>query len=127
MGRLGNRTAGLQDRRGDTGQGKNCMPASRSSVARCVARPGHAAMKVLLIMMLRIGVDLGGTKIEIIALDEHGRELLRRRVPTPAVDYAETLAAVAELVTSAERELGAMATVGIGTPGAISRATGLLK
>ncbi len=78
-------------------------------------------------MMLRIGIDLGGTKIEIIALDEHGRELLRRRVPTPAVDYAETLAALAELVVSVERELGAMATVEIGTPGTFSRATGLLK
>jgi len=77
--------------------------------------------------MVRIGVDLGGTKIEIIAFDEHGRELLRRRVPTPTVEYAETLAAVAELVVFAERELGAMGTVGIGTPGAISRSTGLLK
>ncbi len=78
-------------------------------------------------MTIRIGVDLGGTKIEVIALDEHGRELLRRRVPTPTVEYAETLAAVAELVVSAERELGATGTVGIGTPGAISRSSGLLK
>ena len=70
---------------------------------------------------------MGGTKIEIVALDRHGCELLRRRVPTPTVEYAETLAAVAELVVSAERELGAMGMVGIGTPGAISRATGLLK
>jgi fructokinase len=78
-------------------------------------------------MALRVGVDLGGTKIEIIALDERGRELLRRRVPTPAADYAGTLAAVLHLVASAERELGAMGTVGIGAPGAISRATGLVK
>jgi fructokinase len=76
---------------------------------------------------IRIGVDLGGTKIEVIALDGEGRELMRRRVPTPKADYAGTLAAVADLVVSAERELGVAGTVGIGTPGAISRATGLLK
>lgn len=77
--------------------------------------------------MARIGVDLGGTKIEVIALGEDGGELLRRRVPTPAVDYAATLCAVAELVRGAERELGQQASVGVGTPGAISRSTGLLK
>ena len=77
--------------------------------------------------MIRIGIDLGGTKIEIIALDEDGRELLRRRVPTPAGDYAATLAAVADLVRWAERDLGAQASVGIGVPGAVSRVTGLLK
>jgi len=77
--------------------------------------------------MIRIGIDLGGTKIEIIALGLDGRELLRRRVPTPAGDYAATLAAVADLVRSAECDLGAQASVGIGVPGAVSRATGLLK
>ena len=75
----------------------------------------------------RIGIDLGGTKIEIVALDEAGREALRRRVPTPKGDYAATLDAIVALVTDAERELGAAATVGIGTPGSISRATGLLR
>ena len=75
----------------------------------------------------RIGIDLGGTKIEIVALDEAGREALRRRVPTPKADYAATLDAIVALVTDAERELGAAATVGIGTPGSISRATGLLR
>jgi fructokinase len=76
---------------------------------------------------LRLGIDLGGTKIEIIALDTGGRELLRRRVPTPRDDYRGTLGAVAELVEHAERNLGARGTVGIGTPGSISRATGLLR
>ena len=75
----------------------------------------------------RIGIDLGGTKIEIVALDEAGREALRRRVPTPKADYAATLDAIVALVTDAERALGAAATVGIGTPGSISRATGLLR
>ena len=78
----------------------------------------------------RLGIDLGGTKIEIIALDPAGGERLRRRVPTPQGDYAAILAAVTGLVADAERELGlapGAATVGIGTPGSISRATGLLR
>jgi len=76
---------------------------------------------------LRIGVDLGGTKIEIIALDTVGVELLRRRVATPQDDYPGTVGAVAGLVEAAERELAVRASVGICTPGAISRITGLLK
>ena len=76
---------------------------------------------------LRLGIDLGGSKIEIAALDARGAERLRRRVPTPQGDYAATLAAVAALVQEAERELGARGTVGVGTPGSISRATGLLR
>ena len=76
---------------------------------------------------MRLGIDLGGTKIEIIALDESGSELLRRRVATPQHDYAATLQAVAGLVHEIEALLGRKGTVGIGTPGAISRATGLLK
>src|SRR5689334_25447049 len=76
---------------------------------------------------LRFGIDLGGTKIEIAALDAQGRELLRRRVPTPHGDYRGTLAALAGLVIEAERDLQATGTVGIGTPGSISRATGLLR
>jgi len=76
---------------------------------------------------VRLGIDLGGTKIEIIALDERGLPRLRRRVPTPSGDYAATLATLSDLVTDAERELGCAATVGIGTPGSVSRATGLLR
>ncbi len=76
---------------------------------------------------LHFGIDLGGTKIEIIALDGQGQTLLRRRVPTPRGDYGATLDAIAGLVESAERELGARGTVGVGTPGALSPATGLIK
>ena len=77
--------------------------------------------------MLRIGLDLGGTKTEIIALDAAGSELLRRRVPSPRDDYAATLSNIVRLVREAEAQLGARGTVGIGTPGAISPATGLLR
>ncbi len=77
--------------------------------------------------MARIGIDLGGSKIEIAVLDDAGGERLRRRVATPAGDYAATVAAVASLVDAAERELGAKATVGVAMPGAISLATGLVK
>ena len=76
---------------------------------------------------MKLGIDLGGTKIEIIALDDQGVELLRRRVPTPQGDYAATLHAITNLVHSAEAELGQRGSVGIGTPGSISKATGLLK
>jgi len=78
----------------------------------------------------RLGVDLGGTKIEIVALDPDGRESLRRRVATPQGDYDGTLDAVHTLVREAEDALGiapGTATVGVGTPGALSRATGLLR
>lgn len=76
---------------------------------------------------MRFGIDFGGTKIEIIALDDVGRELLRRRVPTPRGDYRAILQAIAALVHAAEAELGHGASLGIGTPGALSRANGLLK
>ncbi len=76
---------------------------------------------------LRLGVDLGGSKIELIALDGTGREILRRRVPTPQNDYLATVAAVAALVHQAEFELGGHGSIGIGTPGAISPASGRMK
>ncbi len=76
---------------------------------------------------MKLGIDLGGTKIEIVALDDEGDELLRRRIPTPQGDYAGTLRAIADLVHQVEAALGQAGTVGIGTPGAISMATGLLK
>jgi fructokinase len=78
-------------------------------------------------MALALGIDLGGTKIEIIALDPSGRVLLRRRRASPRDSYQATLEAVRRLVADAEAELGARATVGFGTPGAISPATGLMK
>ncbi|MCC7217701.1 MAG: ROK family protein [Burkholderiales bacterium] len=79
---------------------------------------------------VRLGVDLGGTKIEIVALDGDGFARVRTRVPTPRDDYHATLAAVAALVAATERELGiapGAATVGVGTPGTLSRATGVLR
>ncbi len=77
--------------------------------------------------MIRIGVDIGGTKMEIAALDESGAELLRRRAPAPRGSYAEAIEAIAQFVLEAEREAGARGTVGIGTPGAVSRGSGVLK
>ena len=78
-------------------------------------------------MNLRVGVDLGGTKIEAIALAGEGRELARERVATPRHDYGATLRAIADLVSGLEVRCGARARVGIGMPGAISPATGLVK
>jgi fructokinase len=79
---------------------------------------------------IRFGIDLGGTKIEIIALDREGTERLRTRVPTPSGDYVAILDAIGNLVEGAERDLGiarGAARVGVGTPGSRSRATGLLR
>ena len=76
---------------------------------------------------MRIGIDLGGTKIEGVAIADDGSERLRRRIPAPRGDYASTLAAVTGLVRGIEAELGVEATVGIGIPGAISHATGRVK
>jgi len=75
----------------------------------------------------RIGVDLGGTKIEAAALDDAGRTVARRRIATPAGDYIATIAAVRDLVLALEAELGARGSVGVGTPGALSPPTGLIK
>jgi fructokinase len=76
---------------------------------------------------LRIGVDLGGTKIEVIALAADGGTRLRRRIATPRGDYAATLAAVAGIVAGVEHELGQPGTVGVGIPGAESLVSGLIK
>lgn len=76
--------------------------------------------------MLRIGIDLGGTKTEVIALAQDRRTLVRRRVPTPRGDYDATIETIALLVRETEAEVGDRGTVGIGTPGAIS-SNGTLK
>jgi fructokinase len=79
---------------------------------------------------MRIGIDLGGTKIEGIAIDDGGAERLRRRVPTPRHDYGAVVTAVATLARELEAETGGApgsATVGVGIPGTISPATGLVK
>ncbi|ACK49590.1 ROK family protein [Methylocella silvestris BL2] len=76
---------------------------------------------------MRIGIDLGGTKIEVLALDDSGSELIRKRQPTPAGDYAGTLDVIAELVAFVEAATGRKGSVGVAAPGAISPATGLVK
>ncbi len=76
---------------------------------------------------LRLGVDLGGSKIEIVALGDAGQQLLRRRIATPQGDYAATIGAVSRLVMAVETELGQRGSLGIGIPGAESLANGLIK
>lgn len=76
---------------------------------------------------VRIGIDLGGTKVEAAALDDSGSILARRRRETPRGDYNATLATIVDLVTEIETELDARGSVGVAIPGAISAATGLVK
>ena len=78
-------------------------------------------------MSMRIGIDLGGTKTEVIALADDGQELFRHRVLTPRGCYEETIALINSLVDEAEQRTGMKGTVGIGTPGSISPANGLIK
>jgi fructokinase len=78
-------------------------------------------------MSLRLGVDLGGTKIEIVALDDSGQAILRERAPTPQGDYLATLMAIAGLVEAAEGQLRQRGSVGIGIPGSESAASGLIR
>lgn len=77
---------------------------------------------------MRIGIDLGGTKTEIICLnDANGKELYRQRVPTPQNDYTATLKNMAAMVETAEKTLGQTGTVGVAIPGTVSSVTGLVK
>ncbi len=76
---------------------------------------------------MRLGIDWGGTKMEIIALSSEGDEAFRKRAPTPRDDYPACVRAVVELVAAAESATGEQGTVGIGIPGSISPATGLVK
>src|SRR3954462_192273 len=76
---------------------------------------------------MRIGIDWGGTKIEAIALNDAGAVLARKRIATPQHDYEACIAAATQLVREIETALGEAGTVGIGIPGAISLATGLVK
>ena len=75
---------------------------------------------------LRIGVDLGGTKIEALAMDGGGTELVRQRIPTPA-GYEESLVAITKLVADVERKVEGTGTIGIGIPGIVVPETGLVK
>ena len=76
---------------------------------------------------MRIGVDLGGTKIEALAIDRNGNDLARQRVPTPSGNYDATILAITDLVADIERQLQRTARIGVGIPGTISPATGLVK
>ncbi|MEQ5573627.1 fructokinase [Providencia huaxiensis] len=76
---------------------------------------------------MRIGIDLGGTKIEVIALDDSGNTLFRKRIPTPRGDYDATLKAIVSLVMDAETATGLSGSVGIGIPGTLSPVTGKVK
>ena len=76
---------------------------------------------------MRIGIDLGGTKIEALAIDKAGMELLRYRIDTPRDDYQATIMAMAGLVLRIEQETGTRGSVGAGIPGSISSRTGLVK
>ena len=80
-----------------------------------------------MISCMRVGIDLGGTKIELIALDDQGSECLRFRKSTPAGDYEATVALINHMVSEAECRLGQSASIGLATPGAISVHSGLMK
>ncbi|EMY3598452.1 TPA: fructokinase [Klebsiella aerogenes] len=76
---------------------------------------------------MRIGIDLGGTKTEVIALSEQGQQLFRHRLPTPREDYRQTIETIASLVEMAEQATGQRGTVGMGIPGSISPYSGVVK
>ncbi|EOC1313535.1 fructokinase [Cronobacter turicensis] len=76
---------------------------------------------------MRIGIDLGGTKTEVIALSDDGEQRFRHRVPTPRDDYPQTIETIAGLVELAEQETGERGTVGVGIPGTLSPYTGVVK
>ena len=76
---------------------------------------------------MRIGIDVGGTKIEAIALDRDGKTCLRRRQPTPSGDYEGTVRAIAGLARAVEAELGATASIGIGIPGSLAPESGWVR
>src|SRR5262249_15169760 len=76
---------------------------------------------------MRIGIDLGGTKIEAIALADDGRQLMRTRIAAPRGSYAATVDALAELIHAIDAETRTRGSVGIGIPGAVSPATGYIQ
>src|SRR6201996_4435216 len=76
---------------------------------------------------MRIGIDLGGTKIEALAIDKDGAELARHRIDTPRNDYDATIRAIVGLVDRLETETGKTGSVGAGVPGSVSSLTGLIK
>src|SRR6266576_2570663 len=89
--------------------------------------PPSGRDQVQAMAMFRIGIDLGGTKIEAAALDDDGGMHRRQRIPTPIGDYAGTIAAIGTLVGRIEGEIGPAASVGIAIPGTLVAETGLVK
>ncbi len=78
-------------------------------------------------MAFRFGIDLGGTKTEIAALDDYGEIAARFRTPTPSSDYEAIIETIVRLVAEAETEVGPARSIGVGHPGAMSPITGLIK
>lgn len=76
---------------------------------------------------MRIGIDLGGTKIEAIALSETGETLFRERIRTPADDYQATLLCIKDLIEQIEAQSGRSGSIGVGTPGSLSPTSGLIR
>src|SRR6185295_11074876 len=91
------------------------------------ARTPHPLGPAPNIDVLQLGIDLGGTKVAAVVLAADGRAIWEQRVPTPRDDYDGTIAAIADLVAAGEKAAGSSCTVGIGVPGAISPATGMIK
>lgn len=79
------------------------------------------------VFFVRIGIDLGGTKTEVIALADSGEQLYRHRLPTPRDDYRQTIETIARLVAMAEQATGEQGSVGVGIPGGISPLSGVVK
>lgn len=76
---------------------------------------------------MRIGIDLGGTKTEILCLNDRGEEIYRKRIATPQGDYGKTITSIRDLVSAAENDVGQTGSLGIGIPGSLSKHTGLVK
>src|SRR6266852_4844548 len=104
-------------------QGKPFGAAADGLARRDNATCGCGTMGVT----LRIGIDLGGTKVEAAAIDPDGRIRARRRIATPIGEYDSTIATLVGLVATIESEAGASASVGVGIPGTIVAETGLVK
>jgi fructokinase len=100
---------------------------NRGALVDCAGRKAALQLRFCYCCFMRIGIDLGGTKIEAIAIDNSGATLYRHRVPTPAQDYDGVLATIAGLVFEIERQLGRTGSVGVGTPGSLSPQTGLIR
>src|SRR5690606_37864160 len=111
--------------------GAGASAARRRSVRKVVMRPKVAVSVSPKPPPLRVGIDLGGTKIEGVVMDEAGTERPRLRVATPRDDYAATVEAITSLVdgllTEAEAAAGAQCTIGVATPGSISPSSGRIQ